>query len=251
MFGEIDFRHPLFAALADPLYSDFTQIHVWKYRRLDAAAIPGARVLARFDRGDPAVVEIPVGAGRLLALLTGWNPADSQLAVSTKFVPLVHSLLDLAGGPSEEAAQAFVGDPLPLSAAGPAPTVRLPDGATITLPAGTAAFSATTQPGIYELGAGPRVRRVAVNVAPAESRTEPLPADELERYGAPAARPPPDPARSAERAALLRGTEAENRQKLWRWLLGAALAVLLLESALAGWTTRRNERSLAPGGTPT
>ena len=65
----------------------------------------------------------------------------------------------------------------------------------------------------------------------------------------PARRARPDPARAAERRALLAGADAESRQKLWRWLLGAALAVLLLESALAGWTTRRNEATVAAEGT--
>jgi anti-sigma-K factor RskA len=38
---------------------------------------------------------------------------------------------------------------------------------------------------------------------------------------------------------LLQAAEAENRQKLWRWFIAAALIVVLLESALAGWTARR------------
>jgi hypothetical protein len=38
--------------------------------------------------------------------------------------------------------------------------------------------------------------------------------------------------------------EAEGRQKLWRWFIAATLAVLLVESALAGWTARRT--SLRP-----
>ena len=252
MFGAIDFRHPLFAPFADPAYSDFTKIHVWNYRRLDAAAIPGARVVARFDRGDPALVEVPVGAGRLLVLLTGWNPADSQLAVSSKFVPLIYSLLEFAGGPSDDAERYTVGDAIPLHpAAGieEATTVRLPDGTSTTLPVGAAAFK-STQPGIFELSAGRRSWRVAVNVAASESRTEPLAADELERYGAPGPHPPADDARSARRDALVQEAETENRQKLWRWLLGATLAVLLLESALAGWTARRNDLTVAPGGNP-
>jgi len=44
MFAEIDFKHPLFAPFADPRFSDFTKIHIWKYRKLDAAGIPDARM---------------------------------------------------------------------------------------------------------------------------------------------------------------------------------------------------------------
>ena len=71
MFAEIDFKHPLFAPFADPRFSDFTKIHIWKYRKLDAAGIPDARVLARFDSGDPAVIEATLGKGRLFVLTTG------------------------------------------------------------------------------------------------------------------------------------------------------------------------------------
>ncbi len=251
MLAEIDFQHPLFAPFADPRFSDFTKIHVWKYRRVSAAAIPGARVLSKFDSGDPALLEIPAGKGRLLALMTGWNPDDSQLAVSSKFVPLLYSMLELGGGLIEQGTQIMVGDPVPLSATGPTtePTVvRPPGGAAVTLPAGKASFTQTLQPGIYEFTTGQRTTRLAVNLDPAESRTAPLPEDQLERYGAPGPQAVPEPVQAARREALLQGAEAESRQKLWRWFLGATLAVLLIESALAGWTARRQARTVNTGG---
>ena len=49
IFAEIDFSHPLFAPFADPRFSDFTKIHFWKYRRLEASALPDAHVVAKFD----------------------------------------------------------------------------------------------------------------------------------------------------------------------------------------------------------
>jgi Aerotolerance regulator N-terminal/von Willebrand factor type A domain len=245
MFGDINFQHPVFAPFADPHYSDFTKIHIWKYRRLKESGIPGARVLARFDGGDPALVEVPVGQGRLLVLLTGWNPGDSQLAVSSKFVPLIQSILELAGGPADQAWQYFVGDPIPLGG-GQGSTVRRPDGTAVVLPAGTASFGDTLVPGVYGIESGGRSWRVAVNVAATESRTEPLATDELERYGAPGSKTAPEIAQAAQREALLQAAEAESRQKLWRWLLGATLAVLLVESVVAGWTTRRGETTVEP-----
>jgi len=81
MLAEIDFRHPLFAPFADPRFNDFTKIHFWKYRRLEATGIPGAHILAKFDNGDAAMLEVPVGKGRVLVLTSGWNPDDSQLAL--------------------------------------------------------------------------------------------------------------------------------------------------------------------------
>jgi hypothetical protein len=253
MFGEIDFQHPLFAPFADPHYSDFTKIHVWKYRRLNLSSIPGARALARFDRGDPALVEAKVGSGRLLILLTGWNPEDSQLAVSSKFVPLIAALLELAGGSTDASVQFGVGDAIPLGPMGNSAEttfVRGPDGATVALPAGTAAYHGAVRPGIYQLTTGNRTTQVAVNIAASESRTEPLAADELERYGAPGPRSEANAVPTIQAQELLQAAEAESRQKLWRWLLGATLAVLLIESALAGWTSRRGGPIATAGGPP-
>lgn len=249
MLAEIDFRHPLFAPFADPRFSDFTKIHFWKYRRLDAATIPDARVVARFDSGAPALLEIPVGKGRLFVLAAGWQPGDGQLALSSKFVPLLYSLLELGGGVNSQASQFLVGDSVPLTGPNGGPvTLRIPDGSSVKLAAGATNFTGTLRPGIYGVTSGGTTRRFAVNLDPAESHTKPLALDELESMGAPITDAhAPDAVREAAHKTVLANTEAESRQKLWRWLIVAALAVLLMESALAGWTARR---SIPTEGTP-
>ncbi len=239
MLAEIDFQHPLFAPFADPRFSDFTKIHFWKFRKLDASGIIGARVVAKFDSGDPAIVEVPTGKGRIYVLTSGWQPEESQLAVSSKFVPLMWSLLEQAGGVASFATQYAVGDKVPLPADGTATTVRPPTGAAVALAAKAGEFAPTGQPGIYQLEGGAKPLRFAVNLDANESRTAPLATDELEQLGVPVARLKADAAVPAENKTLLQGLEAENRQKLWRWFVAATLAVLLIESALAGWTARR------------
>lgn len=243
MLAEVDFRHPLFAVFADARFSDFTKIHFWKYRRFDATALPGARVLARFDNGDPALLEVPVGRGRVIVLASGWQPADSQLALSSKFVPLLYSLLDLSGAAAPAPVSYQIGDRVPLprpdgSLAAPIAVIG-PDGASLKLERGATDFTGTRAPGVYRIEAGPVSRRFAVNLDPAESRTAPLPADELERLGAPVASAAPDPVRAAEQRVRLQNAELENRQKLWRWLIVAALGAVLAETWLAGRTARR------------
>ncbi|MDP3068804.1 MAG: BatA domain-containing protein [Opitutaceae bacterium] len=239
MFSEIDFQHPLFAAFADPRFSDFTKIRFWKFRKLDLSGVAGARTVAKFDHGDPAVAEVPVGRGRIYAFASGWQPDDSQLAVSSKFVPLMWSLLEQAGGVANFATQHVVGDRVALSADSGTTAVRGPAGAAVTLAAGAAEFAATGQPGIYELTGGLRPQRFAVNLDANESRTAPLGPDELEQLGVPVAKGRVEATVPAEKKALLQGIEAESRQKLWRWFIVATLAVLLIESVLAGRTARR------------
>lgn len=244
MLGEIDFRHPLFAPFADVRFSDFTKIHFWKYRRLDIAAIPDVRIVARFDNGDAAIVEVPVGKGRVVIFASGWHPDDSQLALSTKFVPLLCSALELSGGLSAPATQFHVGDIVSLAAAGlparTAATVILPDGTSLQVAAGETNFTQTTMPGIYQMKAGTVEKRFAVNLDAAESRTTPLPLDELERLGVPAAKSEAAIMATAPNGKpVAPGAEIESRQKLWRWFIVATLGVLLLETVIAGWTARR------------
>jgi hypothetical protein len=244
MFGQIDFEHPLFAPFADPRYNDFTKIHFWKYRRLDARKIPDARVLARFDNGDPALLEIPKGKGRLLVLTSGWQPADSQLALSSKFVPLLYAMLELSGGIKPQPMQFHVGDEvnlanLPSSATAQPLVIRKPDGTQAQLAAGQTRFTRTDAPGIYTVASVQPPVRFAVNLDAAESRTAPLQADELERLGVPLKIREVEASKQVEQKRRLHDAELENQQKLWRWLTFAALVVLLGETWLAGWLSRR------------
>ncbi|MBI3852414.1 MAG: BatA domain-containing protein [Verrucomicrobia bacterium] len=242
MLAEIDFRHPLFAPFADPRFSDFTKIHFWKYRRLDATTIPNARVVAKFDSGDPAVVDVPVGKGRVIVLTSGWQSDDSQLALSTKFVPLLYSILDLSGAATPPPVQYHVGDVVPLASSPPGRgqgwVLRAPDGSQLNLSPAETNFSQTMTPGIYSVDSQPS-KRFVVNLDAAESRTAPLPLEELERLGAPVGRQTQTVAREAARKVQLQTAELEGRQKLWRWFIVATLVALLVETWLAGRTARR------------
>jgi hypothetical protein len=238
MLAEIDFRHPLFAPFADPRFSDFTKIHFWKYRKIDATGVPNARVLARFENGDPALLEVPVGKGKVFVLTSGWHPGDSQLALSTKFVPLLYAFLEESGATAPPPAQFYVGDSVPLGPNEAGSAIHPPDGSELRLGSGEATFSQTMTPGIYTLETQPG-RRFAVNLDAAESRTAPMPLDELERLGAPVIHQPTVTTGEVERKVRLRNTELEERQKLWRWFLLGTLGALFVETWLAGRTARR------------
>lgn len=204
LLADIDFTHPLFKPFADPRFSDFTRIHFWKHRKLDAQQIPGARVLARFDNGDPALLEVPPDGAReygVLILTSGWHPADSQLALSSKFVPLLYSLLEASVTAPPERVQFEVAEKPP------------------------------HVPGIH----GESNMVYAINLAASESRTGPMALDELEQLGVPVKIGSGKFAAQHARAAQkFQATEAENQQKLWRWLILAALAFLAGETFLAG-----------------
>ena len=230
LLGEIDFTHPLFKPFADPRFSDFTKIHFWKYRRIDAGQIPGAQVLARFDSGDPALLQAAVEKGTLLVLATGWSPTDSQLALSSKFVPLLYSLLEFSGSPQSQPAQYLVGETVPLPEGA---RVKKPDGAEVDV--NGSRFGEANAPGIYAVTAGQTTKRFAVNLAPSESKTPPLTLEDFQQLGIPLKVTQPGRTKeSVRRAQQLQAAEMENQQKLWRWLIVAALGIVVIETWLAG-----------------
>jgi hypothetical protein len=242
LLAQIDFQNALFAPFADPRFSDFTKIHFWHHRTLDEAKLPGARVLASYDDRDPAVLRVPLGKGGVIVFTGSWRPQDSQLALSSKFVPLLHAILDESAGLPHARAQYFVGDEisLPPSSAGAQPfTMRKPDGSEVQVAAG-GKFSATDQPGIYTANSGGL--NFVVNLDPEESRTTPLARDRLAALALPME--PSSAAQTAKAVAALHAAagEAEQRQKLWRWLVVAAVIFLLVETAAAAKlsASRRN-----------
>jgi hypothetical protein len=231
----IEFQHPLFTPFADSRYSDFSRIHFWRHRVLDPAGIPQSRILARFDDGAPALLEVAVGKGRVLILTSGWNPQESQLALSTKFVPFLYSLLEYSGAPLPPPMQLCPGDGFPI-AVKPGQqgfNINNPDGSVAMLPASATIFTNTLVPGIYQVSSSDTRQRFVVNLDPAESRTTPLPADQLESMAAPVSAPLATLQGSALRQIHLKNAEIENRQKLWRWLIITTMAVVLVETLLS------------------
>lgn len=233
LFGAVDFNHPLFSPFADAKFSDFTKINFWKYRQLDLGGVTNAIIAAKFDSGSPAVIEIPSGKGRIYFLATSWAPTDSQLALSSKFMPLLFIMLEQGGELYATTPQYLVGQPVPLPAergelTGPAKIALDPDQTTFV----------PTEPGVYSLNGKPAF---AVNLDPAESRIAPLPVDQLQALGMPLQAP--ETAITSAKVKLqqqqLLDTEVESRQKFWRFLVLAAIGFVLLETILAARASAR------------
>lgn len=242
MLGRMDFEHPLLTAFADPQFGNFTRIHFWKHRTVDIEPYPAANVLAWFDDQSPAWFELGVGKGSLLVWTAGWHREDSDLALSSKFAPLLYSILEYGGTLAARQSQYSVGDAIAL----PTRTERVgkPNGSTISLDGDAPSFAETNVPGIYTAEAGSDGRDFAVNVAAPESETEPMPIESLESLGV-ALEPASDVTiQPTQRAEMNRSfAQMESQQKLWRWVLAAAMVLLLIEIWLGGWLTRARPTS--------
>jgi hypothetical protein len=253
-----DLSAPWLAPFAAAQFSDFSSIRFWHYRKLTwSGSTPPWKVLAKMDSGDPAILQIPTNnGGAIYVLASGWQPADSQLALSSRFPPLLLRLVQLAW-PRQAASQVFEAGteiaPSVLSGS-ESWTLNRPDGSAV-LPAAAAepGSSATTveldTPGRWLLTGqtpnGPVSTSLLVTVSASESRTEPLPSGQLQALGLPAelaavrnaAVQPEDSQSKAQQDSA----ELESRQKLWRWFILAGLGCLVLESVLAAYLERREQ----------
>ena len=228
MLADVDHAHPLLRPFADARLRDFTKVRFWHHRKIEVPEAAAAKVLARFDDGAPAWIAFERGEGRLLLLASGWHPADSQLALSTKFVPLLFGWLDAAGFSHEQSLGFTFGDALPGEIAGTGTRIA-------------------TEPGIIEIARGQEKTRVAVNLAPAEGRTAPMEPGRLAQLGVRLASSAPGhrAALAAAEKVKMEAVEEEARQKGWFWVLMALLAVLAAETWLAGKRSSVEEPSAA------
>ena len=179
----------------------------------------------------------PQGKGRLVVFASGWQPADSQLARSSKFVPLMTGLTGRPNAPYPGRS----GSPGLRSRADAGRSSRPPsrwlfinpDGTIAAVPRSDAFFSDTGQPGVYTVETPEGSRSFAINLDPLESKTAALEDVTLENWGCRLASHSPKPLNHAELRQMY-NVELENRQKLWRWLILAAIGVLIVETWLAG-----------------
>lgn len=228
LLGEIDFTHPLFELFADPRFSDFTRVRFWEPVPLQLPEGSAAKVVARFEEGSPALVETAVGSGMLLVWGGDWQPRAGQWVLSSKFVPWAQSLLLRASGGAPGAASAEVGGAARLS---------LPPGARWerigSVDTRAAATGIPAVPGIYRILDEGRDRLVALQTPAAESDNNVLPLETWEELGVPLAAVTPAAAITRAAPGATRSIDLENEQKLWRWLLLAAIGVLALESLVS------------------
>ncbi|QDT33075.1 BatA domain-containing protein [Thalassoglobus polymorphus] len=249
MLNSVDFTHPVLTPFDDPRFADFSKLRFWKHREFDLKNFSEHQVLASFENGSPAIFELKVGSGQLVVFASGWNRSDSDLAVWSKFVPMMNGLLEYLGGQRSFRPVYFAGNKITLQEFG-----FIEEKVVLKSPSGEISSLSNEEPlqlkhpGIYSIGtseenlSSPDAVRFAVNLPPDESKTDPLSMDLLSAAGVPiknvtSLSNSPSPDKVTERQLMNR--ELESKQQLWKWLLVAAICVLFFETALAGWKQRQ------------
>lgn len=242
LLGTIDFSHPLFQPFAHPKYGDFTKIHFWKSRKLDLKEGASAKAIAKFDNGEPAILELRIGQGYVFAFAAGWRPEESELALSTKFVPILSGIADLALGGAEVAPEIRVREVMPLPSATTSElSISTPGGGKQKIASGDAQFRGNEEPGIYQATWIGGEKKWAVNAPAAESDTTPIDPAQLEAFGVKLSKTATRQERLDRKRQEL-DVELEGRQKAWQWLLVGMIGVLIFESFWAGRTEGKLNR---------
>ncbi|MDP6794493.1 MAG: BatA domain-containing protein [Verrucomicrobiota bacterium] len=234
--------HPVLAVFRDARFSDFTNLHFWKHRELQNLPDEGIDVLARFDSGAPAWLAARRGDGRLLVMNSGWTPVDSQLALSTKFIPLLYSILQPVLEGKTQSRQFVVGSEVDVTrfnngqVGGDVTVIPPGDGATAI---SVDKFFTPATPGLHTAKGSDWSETFAVNLTVAESRTEPIVMDQFKKLGLPMTDPVASPGEISAAVAAEK-TEA-HRREYWQWALAAVLLFVTLETVLAARGSRPAE----------
>ena len=245
----VDSDHPVFEVFRSADSADLAAARFYRYRLLDP--VPDTGVLARYDDGSPALVEVGVGEGRVLVWTSSLDTFWTDLPLQPVFLPLLHETAKYAAGYRESDLWLPAGRGL--SSAELARAAR----------GGRAAESLENVDVVSETGArverwvGDRVRlspgfhsvswsggegSVAVNLDRAEADLAALDAEELAAAVVWDAGGEVD-SNVPQQAT---GAEIEGRQSLWWYLLVAAALLLVAETILSN---RLSPRSGARVGT--
>jgi len=230
--GRMDLTHPLFTGVFERLDAPFTSPQFSFALRLKPTA--AMQSILSFSSGDPYLVENRLGQGTLLLFTSGFDPQESDIAYRAIFAPLLHRCLVYLGLRSQNQEGTIAcGTPwrsrLPKESLGARFTVARPDDQTDQVQPQALASGAwvryedTGRPGIYLLRANARaIDQWAVNIDPEESDLRMLTEDRLEKNFRIAIVTSPQQLADALRR------ERVGRE-LWRYFVGAALALLVVE----------------------
>lgn len=249
----MDYGHAVFEPFRAPRSGDFSSARYYSYRALTAAK--DASVLARFDTGEPALVERMAGRGRVMVYASTLDLNWNDLPLKPMFLPFVHQLGRHLSGFREQPAWLTIGQVLDVDAAEIAAgatsgsAARSAAGRTILTPSGqrrdlavpaasangappAAAALELAEQGFYEIrGAGRETGPVIVaasNVSLAESNL-----DRMDPQAIVSAVTGNGTAGSTTAGDVLPDEAQELAQRVWWYLLFAGILLLIAESWLA------------------
>jgi VWA domain-containing protein/aerotolerance regulator-like protein len=231
--SEIKTDHPIFEVFRQS--GRLSAARVFGFHR----AVPReqASVLARFENGNPALIESSHGSGRVLLFTSTLDASWNDLPLTPIYLPLVRQMTRYLGE-REESASHLLGETFTLAAAkdGSLPAIDDPSGRRVTDRKQTATGELIVnagEPGFYHLRYPGISKYSAVNLDGKESDLAKLNLEEFvaSLTGADPAATQAAGVTSGERK--LSDEEVESRQHAWWTLLALSLLLFIAEAILA------------------
>ena len=247
--GFVEYSHPVFELFGAPRSGDVTTARFFRYRPIEAAA--SARVLARYDDGNPALAERRVGSGAVLVWASTLDSFWNDLALKPVYLPFVHRVVQHLAGYAPPTPWYYAGQVLDLAeqssvaAAAPSDAELLavsPAGRRVPVSDGErAGFLALEEQGQYEIhdatAPGDRLLTLAVNVDLSESDLTTVDPQELASVVTGSAGG--DREAAGGPARTFSPEDLERRQGIWWYLLIVAFCLLVGETVVSNRLSRR------------
>ncbi len=245
----MDYGHAVFEPFRAPRSGDFSTARFYSYRGLKAAK--DATVLARFDTGEPALVEKAIGRGRVVMFASTIDLSWNDLALKPVFLPFIHQLGRHLSGFREQPSFLTIGEVLDIAAAEIAAgatssaAAAADSGRAVLMPSGqrrdlsvnsesmaSAGALELVEQGFYEIRSSGRepgpVIVAAANVSLAESNLDRMDPKELVTGVTGSG-----VAGSTGALDVLPDEAQELNQRVWWYLLFAGILLLIAETVLA------------------
>jgi hypothetical protein len=241
LLTDVRLDHAIFRPFAEPNSGSFSSARFYKHAPLVVKG--GAQVLARFDNGDPALIEARVGKGKVLVFASSADDAANDLPLKAVYAPFWQQVfrhldnvkegrnafeIGVAISPKEHLAEEGVR--LGKTGLDLTQPIVVMDPSRQRVEASSSESVVLDRAGFYEIRTSSLSRPVAVNTLPRESDLAHGNSEEMIAGWAAAAPGTPTAMPEDERMSP---EEQDSRQRLWKYLLLAALLVMLAEAVFA------------------
>jgi len=242
LLTDLKLDHPIFRPFGEPHSGSFAAARFYRHARITLSE--GAQALAHYDNGDPALVLAGRDKGKVLIFASSADDSANDLPLKAIFAPFWQQMLHYLDNVSEESHSVEIGSTISprrylLETAlrqakgnadlNQAVVVLDPSKRRVPVAAGSDTVM-VDKAGFYEVRTANLNASIAVNTVPRESNLTHGNSEEMAAgWLSPGTRAEPVAA-ADERPTP---EEQDRRQRMWRWLLLAALAFLVGEALLA------------------
>ena len=249
--GFVDYTHPVFEVFGAPRSGDVTTTRFFRFRPVEPTG--DAAVLARFDDGNPALIERRIGNGAVLLWASSIDTFWNDFAKKPVYLPWVHRVVEHLADYSPPTPWFSSGQVLNLAeqdvslgdgGSGAADYVLMsPSGQRMPVDVGgRAGYIDLTEQGLYEVhhanAPDALPLSLAVNVDLAESDLTPVDPEELASMVTGRAGGSREDGSAAAPERVIPAEDLERQQSVWWYLLLAAALLFLSETLVSNRLSR-------------